>query len=508
MSPDVKEPAKPGAPGPGRLQVFFWVGGAMLLYAVFGGLQAARVPLWLDEIGTYYMVRLPSLSRIWQALTVGVDQSLPLLFLLSRASVRLFGPGNLALRLPALAGFWLCCLCLFWFVRRRVGFPYALCALLFPLLTGAYGYAYDARSYGITLGCAGVALVSWQAAAEGRHRRLALAGIALGLGGALFSNFYAVLLAIPFAGAEAWRAYSWRRIDWPVWIAFAVSAVPMIVYPIILRAVGGWALWPAGPGDFPAFYSQLLTPVLVFLVISAAVLLLWRTGPRDPCSFPEHELLALALLALLPLPAIALSMAAHLPWFFRYGLPALIGVTGLFVVIAARGSRRAGWLLVTLLASRYVLENRGIAQPIPGARTPVLQKAFNSGEEIVFPSLHDFVRLGVYERPEFLGKAYFLLNREAMVRGTKSDLLYQIALRWSKWFLLPGTTVPEDAFLARHPRFIVYGQADDWLVQDLLRRGASLRLIDREGAADMQRLLFQADTAEPRVENTHSVAAN
>ena len=66
---------------------------AALLYSAAAGLHAARKPLWSDEMSTLYVSQLPGFPSVWAALKDGVDQSLPLLFVATRASMRLFGSG-------------------------------------------------------------------------------------------------------------------------------------------------------------------------------------------------------------------------------------------------------------------------------------------------------------------------------------------------------------------------------------------------------------------------------
>lgn len=64
---------------------------ATLLHSAAAGLHAARKPLWSDEMSTLYVSQLPGFPSVWAALKDGVDQSLPLLFVATRASMRLFG---------------------------------------------------------------------------------------------------------------------------------------------------------------------------------------------------------------------------------------------------------------------------------------------------------------------------------------------------------------------------------------------------------------------------------
>ncbi len=186
--------------------------------------------MWFDELHTSYLARLPNLEAIWSALKEGADFNPPFLYLATRASHTLFGSGELATRLPEITGFLVMCFCLYYFVSRRCGFAYGLLAMTFPLITVAYNYAAEARTYALTLGWGGLALVCWQAAAEGRRRRMALIGFTLSLAGALLTHCYAVLTMAPFVLGELARAAQKRRIDWPVLLCIAIACTAALSY--------------------------------------------------------------------------------------------------------------------------------------------------------------------------------------------------------------------------------------------------------------------------------------
>ena len=124
---------------------------------------AARRPLWSDELYTYYIATLPSFSDVWSALLTGHEQTPLGFYAIERLSLGVFGVNSVALRLPALLGCLVMSLALFRFVSHRLSPAYGLLAALFPMITTAYGYAREARPYGLELGFAALALVCWQA---------------------------------------------------------------------------------------------------------------------------------------------------------------------------------------------------------------------------------------------------------------------------------------------------------------------------------------------------------
>ena len=125
-------------------------------------LKASQKCFWFDELFTVYLCRLPSFRSTWMAVTHGADFNPLLFYVMTRAAQRLFGDGLVATRLPAIIGVWLFCVCLFFFVARRVGVISGFVAGAFPFFTLVEYYAYEARAHGIVLGWCGLALVCWQ----------------------------------------------------------------------------------------------------------------------------------------------------------------------------------------------------------------------------------------------------------------------------------------------------------------------------------------------------------
>ena len=77
----------------------------------------------------------------------------------------------------------------------------------------AYLYAFEARAYGLVLGFAALALLSWQSVALGRRRVLSLVCLAGGLSAAVSSHYYGIFVILPLALGEASRSVSRRRVD-------------------------------------------------------------------------------------------------------------------------------------------------------------------------------------------------------------------------------------------------------------------------------------------------------
>ena len=175
-------------------------------------LRASLKTFWYDEIVTLLLCRLPSFGATWTAVLHGAaDFNPPLFYLFTRWGQNLFGEGLIASRLPAIVGFWVFCVCIFVFVRRRLGPLYGCVAALFPVFTLAHNYAYEARPHGSVLAWCGLMLVCWQRAREGRNFSLWTLALFLSSLAALLTHIYAIYLFVPFLAVEfLGLVKSWR----------------------------------------------------------------------------------------------------------------------------------------------------------------------------------------------------------------------------------------------------------------------------------------------------------
>jgi len=273
-------------------------------------------PLWYDELFTYNVATLPGFRAMWDALTHGGDLNPPLFYVVTHAVLSVFGPTEFGLRTPEIAGFLVMCCCLYAFVARRAGACYGFIAMLLPLVTGALRWAPEARAYGLMLGFCGLALVSWQRAAEASNRAVPLTGLALSLTAALLTHCFAVLVVTPFALAQLVRDYHRRKIDWPMWLCIGLPLTACLTYlPLLANSQHydyhyrvfqpGWhsvmefsdvlfapALWPVLAGMAIIAFGASRRPK-----VDPPIASLWKTG----------EVALAAGFLLVPLLAIALA---------------------------------------------------------------------------------------------------------------------------------------------------------------------------------------------------------
>jgi hypothetical protein len=123
--------------------------------------------IWQVEFDTLCFSTAGSWHDLWRALSTGAELTPPSYFYLTHLILRAAGAGPVALRIPALAVFGLCCVCLYEIVRLIMGWQWAIVSMLLPLATPALCYATEARGYGLELGFATFSLLMWMFASAG-----------------------------------------------------------------------------------------------------------------------------------------------------------------------------------------------------------------------------------------------------------------------------------------------------------------------------------------------------
>src|SRR5262245_43702240 len=466
----------------------WFLAGFSLLYLAVTGLVAARRPLWNDELYTLYIARLPDFSDVWDALSTGAEQLPPFFYVLTRVSLALFGATELALRLPEMLGFWVMGLCLFWFVAKRLPVAYGCLALLFPLITGAFYYASEARPYGLVLGFSGLALLAWQAATDGKARLLPPAGLAVSLAAAVACHYHAVFVVVALALGEVVRSLTRRRMDLQVWTALALGLVPIPGFlPLIQRAMEYSSAFWSKPRwlSIPESYYALLTPAvlpLMTLLVLGAVYPVTTTARRQVArsapSLRPHELAAAAGFLVIPILAVALSMLVTGAFTERYALPAVLGCSIIVAVAAHRllcdRPAAAAILALSLCGFFSSLGVKSLANiaAIREANAQTIEFLRSEGRgdlPIAVSDQHAFMTLAHYGPRDIASRLVYLADpgKAAQYLGHNSVEKGTLALL-KPWFHLPIEEY--GPFLASGRGFLVYGSAGhflNWLLSDL-----------------------------------------
>jgi hypothetical protein len=479
---------------------------AVVMGFVLAQFIRARSPLWFDEMLTFYIARLPSVSQMLRA--VPTDTHPPLYYLLAGACMRWLGETEIAVRLPSILAFAAAMLATYFFVRRRCGAVLALFAMLALTTSGAAYYGHEARPYALLLGFAGLTMVSWQAATEEGHNRIfPLAGVAIGVAGAIASHYFGVFhVGVPLVCGEAFRLAKRRRLDFPLYCACAAGLSMLAVtmpfagemHRIMVDYVqGSVAFWAKPQIGSIRSYGDLVNLGLPFCFL----LLLWLTKSAfapgdesgrpagDNLSVPAHEFAAAAGLALLVPIMIGVTWLATGYYLFRYAIGAAMGVAMLAGMAAPLLGRNRSH--VTAVASLSMVL---VALVFAGTKTKAVIRAIANppadswsassvldaapgGEPIVVANAVTYLPKWKYASPPLRERLHYLADWPFAVR--QADFLPELSLIVTQQFT-PSKVDDYRQFLSTHRRFLLYcaGQPSlEWTEGRLRAEGWTLHLL-------------------------------
>jgi 4-amino-4-deoxy-L-arabinose transferase-like glycosyltransferase len=463
-----------------------------LIYLAGRSCSNVTEPFWFDELTTYYLAGLPSIHQIWPLIGNGIELNPPLPFWLTWIVHHTIGQGEFTTRLPALAGYWLLCLCVFQFVRRRSDVRHGFLALLLPVFAYTSRSGTYARGYGLMLGASAAALLCWQYATDGRRRALALPGLTLSIAIAVSCHYYACYVAGALLAGELVRALKRKRIDFAAAAALFAGLLPLVGYRQLMRTLPGAAktFWVApSVQDLYNSYADLLGPVAIVFFLFIALSLRWR------CSFEpgrtvnpvleEHEWIVVVVLLAMPLFVFSGAQVSPLAFFSRYVQPVVIGFAialPLFAFRIAGQNRRFAdsalsllvylcflpWaafqvFMMAFIASSPAAASRAVLQLPPG-NTPVL-----------VDNDDDYLRLYHYSEAPVRERLFYLLDAEAAIRYLGSDTAQRSMALLETFHEVHA--VDYHTFIRRYRSFLLFEYRPGWMVQKLLADGARMELI-------------------------------
>jgi hypothetical protein len=485
--------------------------------------------LWNDELSVLQTDSVSSLAQL-----VHIQRTCPLSFdpiayhVLAWLAIRLFGAGAFAIRLPALLGFLLMQICLFFFVRQVASERAAVFALAYPALGGALYYSAEGRPYGLLLGFCALAMVSWQTATRSESKRtLALVTLALSTALALNTHYYGVLLLVPLCGAEMFRTFQRRRLDFPV-IAAIGAGMAWIVFTLpFMKAAREFSLHYSGTGlfslgliplayrtflaDYPHAYSTFdsmsIRHALVVSFVLLIVLGLWGCirQPRNLPLLPKAEAVFLILLAALPLFGYLLARFVTHTVDPRYVIPAFVGVTSLLAILLSplfRHNRAGKLALVALfLAIAFVGFFRIYAQRISMKETMSALVLTPEAKAALLASPSGLLYLqdmGGFESASYYEPDAEVRSRLALVYSANQEMLWshhdndaRLAMHLHNFTRL--TVVPYES-IATQPGdhiFVDYkGAPWDWADQSFSAAHANVRPLGHAFGGDLMSVRF------------------
>jgi len=484
----------------------------LVIYAAVKTLiAAASKPFWYDEVLTWILARQPSVRAIWNSLESAADSQGPAFYVIESAMSAIIPNQEIALRLPSILGYCCLILCIFVFVRRRVGSGLALICAVVPFMTVLFRvYAIEARAYSLFVACDAVALVCYQRASSWRWTSL----MALCLALAQSLHYYAVFALAPIGLAETVRLLRARDFRIGVWLALLCGAAPLAIFwPLLwrLREVYG-ANYGGPPGLFTIarmygtffetswWWGVSVIGVLGLGVINTALPFATRTGeaaPEAESIFDEH-VLVFALLCI-PLGGYVTTKVANVNLLFRHVLPALLGVPLALAYILATLERRTIALFMALLVfsvgaqeglfwltnSRHVTTGESQADSVEH----LVEVAGHSDLPVVVSDGFQFLPLVHYAEPLWRDRFVCLVDPKHALAYMGMDVVdnHLAILRR----LAPIHVYDFPAFAKQHPTFLLYSDYSpdepfDWWPDRLVHDGDNLRLL----ASDHSRKVY------------------
>lgn len=468
-----------------------------------------RIPLWHDELYTFYIAQAPTLRDLFH-LTRTIDLNPPLSYLITRACFDIFGVGTLQTRLPEMAGFWLAVVCISLFVRRRAGSAYAILAAVILFASKTTEPAIDGRPYGLMFGFGALLLLAWQSAtvaevASSRAETLGFgalranlliffAAIAL-----LLTHVFGVFLWAAVVAAECVSSLENRRLNATRILALTLPLAAVWFYVPIFHAHAAGSFPPAFQAhlsDIPGYFADRTVReskalVFIFLVIAAIGGKDWfRPSSRSILSRPEW--IAVLCFLLTPVLIILRLMPAHGAFFHRYGDAAMLGTAILFSASLCwlTGRRPAVALLASVIflffssraqhTAMFVAQGHIFRHIEPSIVPFQLSAVAPENLPLVVNSGIVFTEMNAHESPQFLDRAYYLTGGPVALHYTNANIFEGMPIVIGA-FHLRGHAAAYPEFLREHPHFYLlaadHDYPEDWLLRKLTADGAHLRLL-------------------------------
>ncbi len=347
----------------------------LLLTATLSLLWSHARLMWNDEFLSFYTDGVATFQQvILVQLHHPISLDPPTYHLLSHLSMDLLGRNAIALRLPALAGFLLFQLCIYFFVRRIAGPRAAVIAAAAPLLTASFRYSVEGRPYGLLLGLYALSLLCWQIATDipttlddnvSRSRILPLIGLTLSIALAITSHYFGVLILIPVSLGELARILTRKRLDFGVLAALALGLASIALILPFKRAlmvyrqhyyITGVNIHDISQGyrelflrytTWPIPLQKFTAAIMVVLALTLAIAGYKRFKHR-PATEQACTWVALSAMALLPFFGYLFGRFVTHTMEVRYVIAALIAFAATFAIVLERRLRSNTFYYVTL----------------------------------------------------------------------------------------------------------------------------------------------------------------
>lgn len=502
---------------------------ARIMVVVFVCLTAAVSLAWShaklfsqDEMYEFQTDSVPSLAQLIHVQkTWPISLDPPLYHALSHAAMQVLGPTALAQRLPALAGFLLMQVCLFFFVRNVAGDRAGVVAAAFPAVTATLFYAVEGRPYGLLLGLYALALWCWQVAARAEGRRtLQLFGLAAAIAATFNTHYFGILLLVPICAAEAWRTLVRRCIDWPMAASIVAGAAAIVFTRPFMKAAAEFKKHyynggSVGLHDITRAYRSLFVnytqmPMsaqhlwMLALILFAAGLVWGCWHARRRVRIGSSEWVLILALAALPFCGYLLARFVTHSIEVRYVLGAVVALSAMLAIAVSTRLQRDAVFNTTLvvlglgiLAGGFVRihseQTKTAARLASLTLSPQIQSALNAGSDGRL-YIQD---MGAFEEDRYYVSDPTLQSRITLVYSAAEELRFNhhdtMALTAMHMQHFTGLPIVSYQSLRAQPGphvFVLFHTGWDWTDQAFAQDGARVEPIGHAFGGDVARVTF------------------
>jgi len=381
-----------------------WITAALLalFYLITSLYIAAHRVFWFDELFTLHIARLPGAATIWTALGNGVDALPPTYYMVVRVFDSMFGPAEIAARLPSAIAMVVGLLAIFDCARRLTDGLHGLIAFSVATCSFLPYYGYEARSYAIYFMLASLALWIWTNERLSARTQAILFGACFFIG--VCFHYYFVMCLAPYL---VWEFLRWKPGQRPS--AKLVAGIIGCIVPVLLlsplilsfsrKFAGGYWNRPSFL-ELRAIYSQLFPDGLFLLALIAVWIVIARsssTSNEEAALAPVQSAEAVGWLFLgIPLAAFVVAEWKTNAFYSRYFIGVLPGIAVAFAFLLWRHFRRVSQVSTGVFV---LLAMWGAGQQLTVARHP---------DKVEATGIRQFLDLQSLLQVE--GKQYFVFS--------------------------------------------------------------------------------------------------
>lgn len=350
-------------------------------YLVTSLIIAAHRQFWFDELFTIHIARLPTVGALWDSLAHATDSIPPTYYMLVRLFGQMFGPSELAARMPSVlamtVGLWVTFDC----ARRLTSGVFGLIALAVLGCSFLPYYGYEARPYALYFMLSAMAFWLWTCTPANSKRGALLFGLVMLLG--VTAHYYAFMCLVPFGLWEVWR---WKRgqglspklIAGIIGVAIPFALLSRLILSFSHQFAGGFWNRPSFQ-ELRDIFPQLFPDALFLLTL----IMLWAVLSGRMASDEKVEGMDSAesigwLFLCIPLVGFALAEWKTNAYFSRYFICVLPGVAVAFACLLWRNLRnvRVVAIGIFILLAAWGVVKQGLVAMYPASVEAVGTRQF------------------------------------------------------------------------------------------------------------------------------------